>query len=109
MNWLNNIKVAIRLPLVTVLALVSLVIFAAVTFSTVNAIKVGGPSETQINTDNKVLADIAPPMANLATTDFWLMEAYIARCVKETPRTSRTPVTGSTSPSATSAASTKSG
>jgi methyl-accepting chemotaxis protein len=74
-QYLKNIRVAIRLPFVVILALAALIAFATGTFLTLGAVKIGGESERQIAAHNTMLADIVPPGASLAPIDLVVMEA----------------------------------
>jgi methyl-accepting chemotaxis protein len=75
---LNDIRVAVRLPFVSAIALLGLVIFAVVSLQTVSTVKVGGPIESRIEHDSEILADIAAPDANLISTDLRTNELYLA-------------------------------
>jgi methyl-accepting chemotaxis protein len=73
-QYLKNIRVAIRLPFVVILALVALIAFAIGAFMTLGAVKIGGESERQISEHNTMLADIVAPGASLAPIDLVVME-----------------------------------
>jgi methyl-accepting chemotaxis protein len=75
-QYLKNIRVAIRLPFVVVMALVALIVFAVVAMTTLNTVKIGGHYEAEISEHNAVLADILPPPGFLVETDLWVMEMY---------------------------------
>lgn len=71
---LKNIKVAVRLPVVVGLALAALIVFAATSLSTLDAIKIGGSEERAVAEQNILLADILPPPAYLVETQLASMQ-----------------------------------
>lgn len=78
MQWLNNVRVAVRLPFVVVMALLGMVVFAVVSMSTLNQFKIGGPTEQDVTEHNVLLADILPPPAYLVETELAAMELRAA-------------------------------
>lgn len=81
MQFLKNVRVAIRLPLVVIMALVALVGFALVAMSTLNTVKIGGPEEAKVSEQNALLADILPPPGYLVETQLAAMQLQVALAV----------------------------
>jgi methyl-accepting chemotaxis protein len=67
---LKNCSIACKLFLLAGTPLAGLFAFAIVTFSTVNAVRVGGPAYVQIAMGKDLVADILPPPA-------YIVEAYL--------------------------------
>jgi methyl-accepting chemotaxis protein len=78
MKRLNDLKVAVRLPLMPIIALAGLVIFALTALTTMNQVKIGGPIETNLAKDRSVIADILPPAGNLLNAELSAMEMRIS-------------------------------
>jgi methyl-accepting chemotaxis protein len=71
---LKNIRVAVRLPFVSILALAGLVVFAVTALTTLNTVKIGSDKEQAIAEQNVLLADILPPPAFLVETQLRVLE-----------------------------------
>jgi hypothetical protein len=91
MEFLKNIRVAVRLPFVVALALVALIVFAITSLTTLSTVKVGGPKEQAITEQNILLADILPPPAYLVETELASLELANAVRAGDTGRVETTP------------------
>ena len=78
MNRLDNIRVAVRLPLVPIVALASLVGFALVAITTLGAVRIGSERDQQLTEDSQVLASLMPADGTLVETELAAMEVLIA-------------------------------
>jgi hypothetical protein len=71
---LRNVRVATRLPLLVALALAGLVLFALISLSTLNRVRVGGPEEQRVTEQNLLFSDLALPDAYLVAADHAALE-----------------------------------
>ena len=78
MKKLSDIRVAIRLPLVVLAALLGLLGVAYAGWSTVDEVKVGGALQRDIAAQNEMLADILPPPGYLVEAHLEVQTALIA-------------------------------
>ena len=58
---LRNVRVAVRLPVVIVISLVSLVVLAAVAMNTIQTVRINGALHTTIAQDRLLLANVTQP------------------------------------------------
>src|SRR5689334_16181974 len=70
MNKLNQLKLSAKLSMLTAVALLGLVAFALVAFSTLDAVRVHGPLYQQIKDDDDLIADVLPPPV-------YIVESYL--------------------------------
>ena len=74
---LRNVRVATRLPLLVALALAGLVLFALISLSTLNRVRVGGPEEQRVTEQNLLFSDLALPDAYLVAADHAALELEV--------------------------------
>lgn len=65
MAGINDVKVTWKLRILIGMAIIALGVFAAVAFSTLRAVEIGGPAYQEISNDQDLIADIIPPNLNL--------------------------------------------
>jgi methyl-accepting chemotaxis protein len=65
MAGIDDVRVTWKLRILIGMAIIALGVFAAVAFSTLRAVEIGGPAYTQISNDQDLIADIIPPNLNL--------------------------------------------
>ena len=65
MAGINNLRVTWKLRILIGMAIVALAIFAAVAFSTLQAVEINGAMYKQISNDQDLVADVIPPSLNL--------------------------------------------
>jgi methyl-accepting chemotaxis protein len=79
MQFLKNIRVAVRLPVVVILALVALVVYALTAMNTMGQVKVGSPNDLEIEAHTTLLADVIPPPAHIMEIELAAMELRVER------------------------------
>jgi len=65
---IKNLKVATKLKLISVVSVLGLLLFVAVTFVVLNQVKVGGEMSSRIRLNLEVMSDTDPPRLNIIQT-----------------------------------------
>ncbi len=71
MNWLSNLSLKAKLGLLASCAVVGLVVFGVVAYTTLITVKINGAKYKEIDLDKTLLADILTPPASLVRMDWF--------------------------------------
>jgi len=84
MKYFKNIKVAVRLPLVVILALVALIVYALMAMNTMGQVRIGSDAQKEIAHDRSMLGSVAPPGAFLLEAELTAKDVRIAAMTGDT-------------------------
>ncbi|MDH4187775.1 MAG: methyl-accepting chemotaxis protein, partial [Nitrospira sp.] len=75
MGWIRNLSVRHKLFLLVGVAVIGFIAFGAITYSTLQTVKVGGPISKEIWLSNDLVADTMPPVMFIAPAQRFILEA----------------------------------